>query len=49
VIKRRRMRWGEYKAQVRKMRNAYKIFVQHIKGKTQLEDLDIDGMVIFDD
>jgi hypothetical protein len=40
------MRWGGYEAQMRKMRNAYKILVQHTKGRAYLKDLGVDGRVI---
>jgi len=41
----RRMRWVSYEACMENTRNAYKI-LEHMKGKSHLEDLGIDGRIL---
>jgi len=46
VIKSRRIRWAEHAARMGDMRNAYKIWVRKLEGKSHLEDLDVDGRIL---
>jgi hypothetical protein len=46
VIKSRRMRLEEHVVHVGDIRNAYRIWLEHLKGTDDLEDLSIDGRLI---
>jgi hypothetical protein len=42
-----RVRYAGHVAHTKEMRNAYKILVRKPEGKTTLEDLGVNGMIIF--
>jgi hypothetical protein len=44
VIRSRKIRWAKHVALVEKMRNAHKIIVGNLKGRSYSEDLGVDGM-----
>jgi hypothetical protein len=48
VIKSRRMKWAEHVARMGEIINAYNILVGKPEGKTQLEDLGVDGYTILE-
>jgi hypothetical protein len=49
AFKSRRMRWVSHLSHKGKMRNAYNLFVQKLKGRDRLGDLDIGWEVISDE
>jgi hypothetical protein len=46
MTKSRRIRWIGHVAHMGKMRNAYKILLEILKGRDRSEDLGVDGMII---
>jgi len=48
VNKSRRLRWAGHVVNMEEMRNIYKILIGKPEGKNHLEDLDIDGRIIFE-
>jgi hypothetical protein len=45
VIKSRRMRWAEHVARMREMRMNTIFWLENLKGREHLEDLDIDDRI----
>jgi hypothetical protein len=41
------MRWAGHVAHMGEMRSAYYIFIGNLKGTDHLEDMDIEGRIIF--
>jgi hypothetical protein len=48
LIKSRSMRWVGHVAHMGEMRNAYKIWLENLKGRDHLEDLGVDGRIILE-
>jgi hypothetical protein len=48
MFKKRRVRWVGHVAHLGEMRNAYKILSDSLKGRDHLEDLGMDGKIIFE-
>jgi hypothetical protein len=46
VIKTRRMRWEGHVACIEKIRNAYKILVENLKGRDHSKNLGINGKIM---
>jgi hypothetical protein len=47
VTKSRRIRWAAHAAKMGEIRNAYKILVGKPEERSDSEDLDVDGRIIF--
>ena len=47
AIKSRRIRRAGHVAHMEEKRNTYKILMWRLEGKKRLEDLDVDGKIIF--
>jgi hypothetical protein len=47
MIKSRRLRWGGYVAQLKQMRKCTKFWSGNLKRRNYLEDIDIEGKIIF--